>query len=172
MRNLGTKNIVLILCCFGSLLFDSWQFQKQLMTKSETRLGFKLLGKHWYIKSKVSSSKQKSREKKETYLFHCHTSIIPILKLRNNAIQYNTIIKIINGIHKVIQLIAMKLLKILRSNISLKWFVTFLLDRFSYIYVNTNIFTYVYISFYERMSKCSKMPYISLNGNCSLSFLS
>ena len=31
---------------FVSLLSDSWQSQKQSMTKSETRLGFKLLGSH------------------------------------------------------------------------------------------------------------------------------
>ena len=36
---------------------NSWQCQKQLMTKSETRLGFKPLGNQYYIKREISSNK-------------------------------------------------------------------------------------------------------------------
>ena len=33
-------------CFFISIPYKSLQYQQQLMTKSETRLGFKLLGNH------------------------------------------------------------------------------------------------------------------------------
>ena len=44
-------------CFFVTLPSDSLQFQKQLMTKSETRFGFKRLGNHYYIKRKIDSNK-------------------------------------------------------------------------------------------------------------------
>ena len=44
--------------------FSSWQFQKQLMTKPETHLGFKPLKKNQHIKRKISSNKEKSQKDK------------------------------------------------------------------------------------------------------------
>ena len=41
--------------CFFVSPLDS--FQQQVMTKSETRLGFKLLGNHYCIKRKIGSYK-------------------------------------------------------------------------------------------------------------------
>ena len=34
---------------FVSLPFNSWQFHKQLIVKSESRFGFKSVGNHSYI---------------------------------------------------------------------------------------------------------------------------
>ena len=47
------KEIILISWFFVSLLSDSWQLQKQLMTKSEAYHGFKALGKYkkLYVKN-------------------------------------------------------------------------------------------------------------------------
>ena len=58
------KKNVPILCFFVSLLFDFLQFQKQLMTKLERRLGFKPLGNHYYIKRDLTSNKKKSQKEK------------------------------------------------------------------------------------------------------------
>ena len=44
-------------CLFVTLPSDYLQFQKQLMTKSEMRIGFKPLGNHYYIKRKINSNK-------------------------------------------------------------------------------------------------------------------
>ena len=55
---------------FVSLSSDSWQFQKQLMTKSETHLSFKPLGSREYIKRKIISNKRKS-QKGERFLPPC-----------------------------------------------------------------------------------------------------
>ena len=49
---------------FVTLLSGSLQFQKQLMTKSETRFGFKPLRNHWCINRKINSNKYKSQKEK------------------------------------------------------------------------------------------------------------
>ena len=49
---------------FVTLLSDSLQFQKQLVTKSETHFGFKPLRNHWYINRKINSNKYKSQKAK------------------------------------------------------------------------------------------------------------
>ena len=46
LKKLEMKEIILISWFFVSLLSDSWQFQKQLMAKSEAYHGFKALGKY------------------------------------------------------------------------------------------------------------------------------
>ena len=48
--------------CF-SCSSDSYQFQKQLMTKPKTYLGFKPLGNHHYIK-RISGSNKLQKEKR------------------------------------------------------------------------------------------------------------
>ena len=49
---------------FVFLPCDSCQFQQQLMTNSTTWFGFIQLKNHYYIKRKISSSKQKSQKEK------------------------------------------------------------------------------------------------------------
>ena len=58
---------------------DSWQFQKQLMTKSETCLDFKPFGNHQYTQRKNSSNKKelKIAQKKRSCI---SSSIIPLWK--------------------------------------------------------------------------------------------
>ena len=51
-------------CLFVSLASDSLQFQKQLVTKSETCFGFKPLGNHSCIKRKINSNNQKFQKEK------------------------------------------------------------------------------------------------------------
>ena len=48
LEKFKNEKIVPKSCFFVSLPSDSWQIQKQLMTNSETHLGFKLLGNHYY----------------------------------------------------------------------------------------------------------------------------
>ena len=62
LKNLKTKNVFPKSCLFVSLPYDFLKFQKQLMTKSETRLDFKPLGNHQYIKGKINSNEQKSQK--------------------------------------------------------------------------------------------------------------
>ena len=52
---------------FVPLPSNSGRFQQQLITKSETRIGFKLSGNHLYIKRKISSNRN-VRNTKEMYL--------------------------------------------------------------------------------------------------------
>ena len=49
---------------FVTLPSDSLQFQKKLMTKSETRFGFKPSGNHQYIKKKLTQINKKSQKEK------------------------------------------------------------------------------------------------------------
>ena len=78
LKKLKMKEIFLISWFFVSLLSDSWQFQKQLMTKSEAYHGFKAFGKYKDIckkyKEKLAQIKRNLRKEKQLYLF-CHTSI-------------------------------------------------------------------------------------------------
>ena len=73
------KKIVPKLCFFVCLPSDSWQFQKQLMTKSETCLDFKPFRNHQYIQRKNSSNKKELKivQRKRSCI---SSSIIPLWK--------------------------------------------------------------------------------------------
>ena len=75
LQNFENDKSYLESCFFLSLPSISWHFQQQLMTKSEMRVGFRLLGNHKYIASKISLNKQKYQtEKKDVSpsLSHLH----------------------------------------------------------------------------------------------------
>ena len=75
LNNLKMKRVLPKSCFFVSLLSNFLQFQKQLMTKSETCFGFKRLGNQ-YIKETLAQINRNLRKKKELHLLLHHTSMV------------------------------------------------------------------------------------------------